>query len=46
MFADVFTNSGADAFAEMTNPQKRLQLAGQRLGMLSGEKVTLKIRLR
>jgi tetratricopeptide (TPR) repeat protein len=42
MFADVFTNLSADAFAEMTNPQKRLQLAGQRLGMLSGEKVTLR----
>jgi tetratricopeptide (TPR) repeat protein len=41
MFADVFTNLSAEAFAEMTNPQKRLQLAGQRLGMLSGEKVAL-----
>ena len=41
MFADIFTNLRADAFAEMTNPQKRLQLAGQRLGMLSGEKVAL-----
>jgi tetratricopeptide (TPR) repeat protein len=41
MFADIFPNLSADAFAEMTNPQKRLQLAGQRLGMLSGEKVAL-----
>ncbi len=41
MFPDLFPDLSDEALAELKDPKKRLQLAEQRLGVLSGEKITL-----
>jgi tetratricopeptide (TPR) repeat protein len=41
MFPDLFPDLSEEAIAEMANPHKRLQLAEKRLGVFSGEKITL-----
>jgi tetratricopeptide (TPR) repeat protein len=41
MFGDFFPDLSEEALSEMANPQKRLQLAQERLGVISDEKTTL-----